>query len=506
MSKVTSIYEKLGIPYGKPALRFLQATWSRVTMAMLIEAFPDRTKGVRSELLHARVDAFVDELSQSGTEVPRRENDTRNITGRELCMERWMREYRLIALYPLESGETEYRLTSDAIEALETVEKLGNEEVLFSNPRIEMIVRAIESTALLVNPDYETGLRQREAQVAKARRELEDYVASGGVGPSSDSTVRANVANVMDLLRQVPSDMRRVEEMLAEQGSNLIEEFRNDERPPGEIVQGYLERSGNIFAETESGRVYADAMETLGNVQLNSTIFDNLKMIATSPALEGFAPEEKLDVRRAWNPIRSGVEGILSQRRKSSRTIRNSLTQHDVVRDRELTKELKKLDRLAWEWAKASKRSEASPLVEDVVPYDSSSLTRLLHDPGAHKPPPPLHSTSGVVEPVDMQELLRQGGPMTKKVVEAIAATAPPDEDLDFSEAFNRLEPDLRRDVELCGLMQLATDLGIDIEAAEASPYSTTSLEGKERAWLAPKIIVRCERRGNVGRWIDGRA
>lgn len=503
MSKVVDKYQKLGIPYGKPALRFLQATWSRVTVAMLVEAFPDRTKGVRSELLHARADAFVDELSQSGIDVPRRENDARNITGRELCVERWMREYRLIALYPLESGETEYRLTSDAIEALETVEKLGSEEVLFSNPRIEMIVRAIENTALLVNPDYETGLRQRQAQVAKARKELEDYVANGGVGPSSDSAIRANVANVMDLLRQVPSDMRRVEEMLAEQGRGLIEEFRNDERPPGAIVQGYLERSGNIFAETESGHVYADAMETLGNPQLNSTIFDDLKMIATSPALEALPPEDKLDVRKAWNPIRSGVEGILSQRRKSSRTIRNSLSQHDVVRDRELTKELKRLDRLAWDWAKTCKRSEAGPLAEEAVPCESNRLTRLMYDPGAHRPPPPLRQASEAAKPADMQELLRQGGPLTKKVVQAIAASASPNDEIDLSEAFNQLDADLRRDVELCGLMQLATHLGIDVETAETSAYMAASLDGEERVWRAPRIVVRPDRRNDMEGWDD---
>ena len=494
------MYEKLGIPYGKPTLRFLQATWARVIMAMLIEGFPDRTQGVRSELLHARVDSFIDELSQSGIGVPRKENDTRNITGRELCVERLMREYRLIATYPLESGETEYRLTSDAIEALETVEKLGSEEVLFSNPRIEMIVKAIENTALLVNPDYEAGLRQRQERLEKARKDLEDYVANGGVGSTSDSTVRASVANVMDLLRQVPSDMRRVEEMLAGQGRNLIEEFRNDERPPGQIVQGYLERSGNIFAETESGRVYADALETLGNAQLNNLIYDDLKMIATSSALEDLPADERIEVRRAWTPIRLGVEGILSQRRKSSRTIRNSLTQHDVIRDRELTKELKRLDRLVWQWAETCKRSETGPVVQEATPCELNGLTRLLYDPGAHRPPPPLSQVENATEPADLQELLRQGGPMTKKVAGALVAIASPG-DIDFAEAFNRLDPDLRRDVELCGLMQLATTLGIDVENADESLYCAASFDGEERVWSAPRIVIPVEMRRAMERW-----
>lgn len=504
MSRIASTYEKLGIPYGKPALRFLRATWSRVVVAMLIEGFPDRTQGVRSELLHARVDVFIEELCQSGIGVPRKDNDTRNITGRELCVERLMREYRLIATFPLESGETEYRLTSDAIEALETVEKLGSEEVLFSNPRIEMIVKAIENTALLVNPDYEAGLRQRQDRLEKARKDLEDYVANGGAGPASDSAVRASVANVMDLLRQVPSDMRRVEEMLADQGRSLIEEFRNDERPPGEIVQGYLERSGNIFAETESGRVYADAMETLGNAQLNNLIYDDLKMIATSPALADFSTDEQIEVRRAWTPIRSGVEGILDQRRKSSRTIRNSLVQHDVVRDRELTKELKRLDRLVWLWAQACKRNEAGPLEQEAVPCETSGLTRHLYDPGAHKPPPPLKQVEAA-EPADLQELLRQGGPMTKQVAEALAASAPQG-DIDFAEAFNQIDSDLRRDVELCGLMQLATSLGIDVEAADESLYRVVSLDGEERVWSAPRIVIPADMRRAMERLSDERA
>lgn len=489
MSELLSTYDQLGISFEKSTLQLLRSQWSQAYLALLITAFPDRSKGIRAELLHARIESYLEELDQAGVELPRQGDAERPLNGRDLCVQQWMRKNRWLALHPLETGETEYRLTSDAIEAMEVVERLGSTEALLSSPRVEMIIKAIESTALMVNPDYEEGLAQRKAQLARAQKELDEYIENGGAGEASATTVRASVANVMDLLRQVPSDMRRIEELLIDQGNRLLEDFRDDERPPGEIVGDYLEQSKNIFEATESGRVYSGALEALSSVELNGALSDNLKIIANAPALEDLSPEEKLEIRRAWNPVRSGVESVLKQRRKSSHTIRSSLTQHDIVKDRELARELRSLEKLAWEWARAYKRGQRSPFSLEIGKAETESVTRALYDPEGHRPPPPLvENDTG--ETANLHELIRKGGPKTRAVAKAIADSLPTTGEANVTELFNELDSELRREVEICGLMQLATDLGINVETGEKAVYRTVALDGRGSTWTAPRIVL----------------
>lgn len=503
MSGILDVYDRLSRCYEKPTLRLLTNKWAQVSMAIFTDAFPDPSCGKGTELMHAQVDAYLREFADAGVEVPLRENGARSITGRELCQERWMREDRWLAIYPLDSGETEYRLTADAIEAMEIMDKLSSTAVLLSSPRMDTIMRAIENTALMVNPDYEVGLEQRKKRLAQAQSELDDYVAHGGMGPIGDETVRASTANLMDLLRQVPSDMRRVEEMLVAQGNDLIEEFRSDERPPGQIVGDYIKRGEDIFTSTESGKVFDGAMETLGDAQANSAIADDLKLISNAPQLANASLEARQDIRHAWDPLRAGVEGILGQRRKSSRTIRNALSQHDILKDRELTRDLKDLERLAWDWARASKRNTRGPLEESLTAAATQPIVRQPYESGDHTPPPPLVEHEREGGQIDIGELLRQGGPTTKKVLDAIAQAMPTDADTDIATLFNALDSGLRREVELCGIMQLATDLQVDIEHADTAVYETVALDGSVRRWTAPRIVVDAPFRESLARWRD---
>lgn len=137
MSGILDIYDRLSRCYEKPTLRLLTNKWAQVSVAIFTDAFPDPSCGKGTELMHAQVDAYLREFADAGVEVPLRENGARSITGRELCQERWMREDRWLAIYPLDTGETEYRLTADAIEAMEIMDKLSSTAILLSSPRMD---------------------------------------------------------------------------------------------------------------------------------------------------------------------------------------------------------------------------------------------------------------------------------------------------------------------------------------------------------------------------------
>ena len=48
----------------------------------------------------------------------------------------------------------------------------------------------------------------------------------------------------------------------------------------------------------------------------------------------------------------------------------------------------------------------------------------------------------------------------------------------------------MRREVELAGLMRYALMAGARLEEAPRSPYACVDIDGRERTWLAPDMVV----------------
>ncbi len=483
MAAVFEEYEKLSDAFDGDALKLLRSPFSRIYIAMLNAAFPDRSKPVRCESLHSTAEAMLIEFRDAGYEAP-------TVSGRELCMERWMNELRLLEKFELDDGSTEYRLRSTTIAALDAVDRMGTREVVLSSPRIETIAHEVVKLAALVSEDPAERRHQLEADLQAAQRALERFDESGGASDASPEDVCARLMNVVDLLRQIPRDMRQVEEQLGRERDDLIDEFRNDERPHGEVIADYLQHAEALFNGTDSGQLYNGAVAMFADNRFDADMHRKVRSIASSEHVTNSELGKKYDIRSSWEAVSDGMAGIFDLRSRCSRTISNAIGSYDMARYRAMSKALKQLEALMWKRAMEGGSKGKAIMPDLLLDTDVKCLQRRLKLPSNHEPPPPLSRDEGEAPQVDLERLRVLGGPFTEQVVDAFEEALAPGQTEPAASLFAKLDDDLRRDVEVLGLIRYAAANGLAMTDAEDDAYECVGPDGACRTWLAPRILV----------------
>ncbi len=484
MADVFEEYEKLGDAFDGDALALLRSPFSRIYIAMLNATFPDRSKPVKCEAMHLAIDAMLAQFRDAGYDTP-------TVGGRELCTDRWMYDLRLLEKFELDDGSTEYRLRSTTIAALDAVDRMGSREVILSSPRIETIAHEVVKLAALVSEDPAERRRQLEADLEAAQRALERFDESGGASDASPEDIHAHLMNVVDLLRQIPRDMRQVEEQLGRERDDLIDEFRSDERPHGEVIAHYLEHAEALFNGTDSGQIYNGAVALFADNRFDADMHRKVRSIASSEHVANSNVGKKYDIRSSWEAVSDGMAGIFDLRSRCSRTISNAIGSYDMSRYRAMSKALKQLESLMWQRAMGVGNGRQKALMADpLLDTEIECLQRRLKLPSDHEPPPPLSMNKGDAPEVDLERLRLLGGPFTEQLIDAFEHALAPGRSQSAASLFAQLDNDLRRDVEVLGLIRYAAANNLDMSDVPDDSYECIDPDGNRRTWLAPRIVI----------------
>lgn len=489
MSNIVSQYTQLDATFEDGAMRLLRSPFAQTTVALLREVFSDGSTHLESEVLYARMDAMLDELDFAECKIWRHTDGTK-LTARELVNETWVREYKLLERRILPTGESEHSLRPEALAVLACADAVGNETITLSSPRVEMIVDALTRLSTAVNPDPAAQRADLVAKVQEAQRALDDFDKKGGKLPADLDPV-AMYHNALDLMSSVPADMSRIEEMMYDERNNLIDSFHADNRPGGELVAEYLRRSDELFSGTDSGQVYNGAIRMLSNRRLNAQISSRVRMICRSEALQKLEHKERMALERSWKHMVNGMQGVLKLRRSCSETVANAITQYDHEVYREYTMLLKQLYRQVMDWGQSHAASARGPMADALDVAEVETLMWKLSTRPAKQPPPALFATDAQNLPtIDVERLRFFGGARTREVLDALEAALPVNGQARLSVTFGGLDASLRREVELAGLMRYALMAGVQLEEAQRAPYVCVDLDGNERTWVAPDMVV----------------
>ncbi len=488
-SDVVSMYGSLAPAFAKSTLRLIRNPHARIYLSLVKVAFPDTSQPMLAEELWALLDSAL--ASMQGRAIPDLPiEDGQLKSGRALCRE-LIDQYNWLESTVLPDGRTEYRLTSDAAEAISVIDRLNSSEGVMGASRMHTLVEAIERASVLFSTDYESGHRVLVQRLAQAQAELDEYKARGGAEPLTPERARDVVRNLQDLMNQLPHDLRRLEEDVHGNATQLIERFREDDRPVGEVIKGYLEQGRDLVANTEHGRSFLDAVRVIGDSSTSEGVVAKLELVANAPLSDGKPLPQAAALEDGWGQISRGIAQVNTENTRASRVIGRSIAQHDVTRDRELTAVLKQLESAAYAWAADASPRARAPFLTSTQRWDVASVANRLANPSVAAPPPELAQGTPAEVTLSMEELRRVGGPLTKELLEAILRALPLDaRSVDLAEGFNALPAERRRPVEIAGFVQLAASLGLDPERARAVPYHCVDLTGRDVTWLGPRIRV----------------
>ena len=488
MSDIASELARVREAFDKPTLRLLDRKWAPFVLAVFKSSFSRDRRSVPCDLLHTQVDAYLADLRSTGIDAPEK-------TGRALCVQ-WMNDlwlYREIREAGNGDGDAEhYSLTSHALEALLLVDGLASSRALISESRLATIVDTVRHRATEANPDREERVRRLDRQIDELTSERDRLAGGGLIAAASNEQMHEGYANLIDLIAQLPSDFKRVEESVAAMHRQIVNDFRGEERPISEVLDDYLAKTDALMSSTAEGRAFEGAFTLLRN----DTLMQGLKADLETILLHPFALELSLNERRSFMStvtlLRKGIDDVLTQRKGLTTTLREHIVNHDVVKDRELEHVLRDINRELATWMLTA--GPRSTVTAELMPgrLEVEHLRERFYDPVAHRGPPALADVSDEAPAgPSLRDLRQQGGPLLEELRDALVAAfgagSGAGAAASVGGAFNGFDRGLRRPVEILGLLQLAAQLSAPTGVAGLESFETVRPDGTVRVFDLPR-------------------
>jgi hypothetical protein len=482
MSEIASELARVREAFDKPTLRLLDRKWAPFVLAVFRSAFSRDRRSVQSDRLHTQVDAYLADLRSMGDEVPRG-------NGRSLCVQ-WMNDQWLYRETG-ENDEEQYSLTSHALEALLLVDSLSRDRALISESRLTTIVDTVRHRATQANPDRDERIRRLNLQIADLSIERDRLEDGGEIEPASNDEMHEGYVNLIDLIAQLPSDFKRVEESVAGMHRQIVNDFRGEERPISEVLDEYLSKTDTLMSSTAEGRAFEGAFALLRNDDLLEHLKNDLETILLHPFALELSHNDRRTFMATVGLIRKGIDDVLTQRNGLTTTLREHIVNHDVVKDRELERLLREINKELATWMTTA--GPRSTVTAELMPgtLEMDHLREKFYDPAAHVPPPPLEDVSldAPVAP-SLVDIRKQGGPLLDELRHALLTALTDAPALSIGDAFNSLSAPLRRPVEILGLLQLATQV-TPLDGSEVlDTFETVRPDGSRRSFTVPRIIL----------------
>lgn len=481
MTDVTAEFRRVQSAYTQPTLLLVSRKSSPAVIAVFRSMFSTEKPNVPTARMHDQVNGLLDDLRRAG--LP----DVPDLNGRDAC-KKWMNDGWLNRTTDA-NGDEVYSLTANALDGLRTVDRLTKDRsVSLSSHLIAGLIRHLRDFSASISPDTGEYITSLTAEKAHIQAEIDRVLDGGAVEEASEDEIIQGFTELQRFLAELPSDFSRVSESYRDFEVKLIAEFRTESLATGEAVRRYLAHVQNLATSSAAGRGFEGALELLRDPELLDQVNRYIStLLSDERALALLNVEERSQVQNAVLLIREGLKQVLERRARVSRTLNDYITSHDVERDHELAETLRSLESAAREWMQTAGPRAKAPM--DLLPgkLDVQHLRTKLYDPANDEPPLPVTRVEKPdrVGNVSLAELRARGGPSHAALREELEAyLGVPVESL--AGLFHSLPKDLRRPVEVVGLLPLARRSGLE-PTGEVEVYETLRPDGSRRLLDVPR-------------------
>lgn len=481
MAEVTAEYRRVESAYAQPTLALISRPSSAAIVAIFRTMFSTEKPTVPTARMHDQVDVLLRDLRRA---------DLRGVptsNGRDACM-KWMKDGWLTRSTD-EHGEEVYSLTSSALDGLQVVTRLTKDRsISLSSHLIAGLIRHLRDFSASVSPDIGVYIAAQQAEKARIQAEIDRVLDGGAVGDATDDEIIQGFTELQRFLAELPSDFSRVVESYREFETRTITDFRTDAVSSGEAVRRYLQHVRELATSSAAGRGFEGALQLLRDPELLDQVHRYIETLLNDDRTAALLnPDERVQVRNTVMLIRDGLRRVLEQRSRVSRSLHDYITSHDVERDYELAATLVDLEAEAQSWMQGAGPRAKAPM--DLLPGkpEIQHLRTKMYDPANDEPPPPITQTEapGDVGGLTLADLRARGGPshasLHDELAEALTGGV-----RSLAEHFNSLPEDLRRPVEILGMLPLARRSGLEPTGA-VEVYETSRSDGTSRLLDVPQ-------------------
>lgn len=466
-------YRRTVAAFKSPTLTLLHGKFAPFVVAALSSVFTaDRPTAPVTDV-HLEVGDTARELRQAGYE------NLPSGNGREICRY-WVRVGWLVP--QIEVGTEVYRLSAQAVFALEIAGRVEGGRNKVSGSRVRTLLDSVESLAQNTETDP---ARRIDALTAErdALNERIEALERGELELPADEELLEEAENVLHLSRELPADFARVSESINAMQRDVVSDLRRDVRPTGEVLREYLHRGQHVMNSTPEGRAFAGALRLIGDPGQIDDLTDQLYALMNHPFARRLSVGERVELVAVAKRIEQGVQEVLTAQRRASHVITAQVRTHDPARDREID------DLLRQAMAGMQTRMRAPHEGDKVEPVrhfpraNVGHLRQSLDSLHAHSRPEPLTDDGDSAEFIDA-DTRAWGGPQYVELEEYVAGLGA---GFDVAEAFASASDALRRPVDLVGLLEIANRNGL-VEGEKVSVVETTRPDGTTRRFAFGEV------------------
>lgn len=469
-TRTEAAYLRSVTAFKNPTLDLLHGRFAPFVVAVLSVVFTADRPAVAVADAHAEVAEAIEELRAAGHDT----EDDRRIpagTAREICRG-WVRVGWLSL--QIEDDVEVYRLSAHAVGALEIAGRAGGGRARVSRSRMRTLLDAVERLARDAESDPE-----RRIELLTAERDALDAeiaaLRAGAVDHLDDEHLLEEAENVIHLARELPADFSRVAESIAAMQRDVVSELRRDARPTGDVLREYLERGRQVMQATPEGRAFQGALRLIGDPEHIDDLTEQVHGVLVQPFSRLLTAEQRAELDAIARRVEAGVHEVLTAQRRASHVITAQVRTHDPIRDRQVDDLLRGVMSGLHRWSQTRAPGRVDP-VRTLPLADVGHLRRSLGSvvpPGA---PAPLADDTADVEFVDA-DTRAWGGPHYAELERYVATLG---DGFDLATAFDGVDEDTRRPVDLVGLLEIVHRRGLD-ETDEVSVVSARRPDGSIR-------------------------
>lgn len=480
VSEIIGELARVSDAFEQPTLSLLSQRQAPVVVAILNTCFSREVRMVPTARLHIFVEGLLAEMATSGlADVP-------SGSGREVCL-RWTRAQWLIRSTASDGNEV-YSLTSHAQQSLDFIANLRQERTGLSEHRIANIVATARRINRESNPDRQSRIEMLEAEITQLAVERDRLESGGEIKAMSEDRMLEGFGELLSLVAQLPSDFKRVEEAFRTERSEILEDFRAERRVPGEVIDRYLERVDQLITATPEGRAFEGAFALLRDDDLLGQLRHDVNALIEQG--EAFLLErDRLELRGIVPLMRQGLDSVLDQRSRITDVLRTYITTRDATKDRELDHVLRALDGAVTKWLATAGPRETVPVKLLPGELDIEHLRERFYDPADDVRVPEIaEDDDGAPEGLSLEELRRFGGPRMAELHAALEAAKDRDGEWSLGELFSELPEEVRRPVDVLGLLHLAINSDELATTDDVEIYVATRPDGSTRKFHVPLL------------------
>lgn len=439
--------------FQNPMLDLLHKRHAPLVVALLSLVFTAERPTVPVADAHTEVGDALDQLRAAG-----HGDDLPVGAARELCRQ-WADAGWLVRQVVDDDVEV-YRLSAHAVGALEVAGRAGGARARVSQSRVRTLLEAVERLALDADPDVMVRIARLDAEVRRRQAEIAQLERTGQVDEVDDEELLEEAENVLHLVRELPADFARVAESIKAMQRDVVTALRRDDRPTGEVLREYLRRGEQVMDATPEGRAFAGALRLLGDPQRLDELSTQLDTVLRHRFAARLPAARRAELREVVRRIEQGLDQVFAAQREASYVITAQVRHHDPLRDRQVDDLLRDVMTGLQAWLPTSRRWHAVAPVRRLPVAEVEHLRRTAADLRPPEPPDALATWDDDPDVSDA-DARAWGGPHYADLDAHLRDFGAGSPHVDLAAAFSAAPAQLRRPVDLLGLLELAHQRGM---------------------------------------------